>query len=86
MRNLQKHVHSDYCRQNKFCRFGFSKPISTKTIISRKPVDDNNKKEIIQKAKYVLQKIQHFISSCELDIDNMLTEEILQKLCVNEDE
>ena len=44
-------LHSDYCHQNKFCRFGFSKPISTKTIISRKPVDDNNKKEIIQKSK-----------------------------------
>ena len=81
MRYLQKHAHSDYCRLNRSCRFGFQKPISSKTIISRKPIDEN-KKEIIEKAKCILQKIQHFISTSELDIENMLTEEILHKLSV----
>ena len=85
MRNLQKHAHSDYCRRNRSCRFGFPKPISSKTIISRKPIDEN-KKEVIEKAKSILQKIQHFISTSELDIENMSTEEILHKLSVKEDE
>ena len=52
MENLQKHTHSDYCRRNKSCCFGFPKPPSTKTLISRPPIDDND--EIIQNAKSVL--------------------------------
>ena len=35
MENLQKHTHSDYCCRNKSCCFGFPKPPSTKTLISR---------------------------------------------------
>ena len=34
MDSLQKHTHSDYCRKNKSCHFGFPKPPATKTIIS----------------------------------------------------
>ena len=34
MENLQKHTHSDYCRRNNTCRFGFPKPPSTETLIS----------------------------------------------------
>ena len=51
MENLQKHNHSDYCCRNKSC-FGFPKPPSTKTLISRPPIDDHD--EIIQNAKSVL--------------------------------
>ena len=43
MENLQKHTHSDY-----FC-FGFPKPPTTKTLISRPPIDDND--EIIENEK-----------------------------------
>ena len=30
MENLQKHTHSDYCRRNKSCCFGFPKPLQQK--------------------------------------------------------
>ena len=53
MGNLQKHTHSDYCLRNKSCHFGFPKPSSTKTLMSRPPIDDDD--EIIENAKSVLQ-------------------------------
>ena len=56
MENLQKHTHSDYCHRNKSCCFGFPKPPTTKTLISRPPIDDND--EIIENAKSVLQTVQ----------------------------
>ena len=49
---LQKYTHSDYCCRNKSCCFGFPKPLTTKILISRPPVDDHD--EIIQNAKSVL--------------------------------
>ena len=55
MQNLQKHAHSDYCHHNKSCCFGFPKPPSTQTLISRPPTDDN-KNEIISSAKNILHK------------------------------
>ena len=51
MENLQKHTHSDYCHRNKSYGFGFPKPLTTKTLISRPPIDDND--EIIENAKSV---------------------------------
>ena len=42
MENLQKHTHSDYCHRNKSSCFGFPKPPTTKTLISRPPTDDND--------------------------------------------
>ena len=50
--NLQKHTHSDYCHINKSSCFGFPKPPTTKTLISRPPIDDSD--EIIENAKSVL--------------------------------
>ena len=46
MENLQNHTHSDYCCRNKSFCFGFPKPPTTKTLISRPPIDDNE--EIIE--------------------------------------
>ena len=40
MENLQIHTHSDYYRRNKSCCFGLPKPPTTKTLISRPPIDD----------------------------------------------
>ena len=42
MENLQKHTHADYCHRNKSCCFGFPKLLTTKTLISRPPIDDND--------------------------------------------
>ena len=57
MENLQKHTHSHYCHRNKSCHFGFPKTPTTKTLISRPPIDDND--EIMENAKSVLQTVQN---------------------------
>ena len=33
LKSLQTHTHSDYCRRNKSCHFGFPKPPAANTII-----------------------------------------------------
>ena len=76
MQNLQKHAHSDYCHHNKSCCFGFPKPPSTETLISRPPTDDN-KNEMISSAKNILHKVQDYISTIDtqdLSIDTVLKE------------
>ena len=68
MENLQKHTHSDYCHRNK--------PPSTKTLISRPSIDDND--EIIQNAKSVLQTVQNALTTA--DIHNVSTQHFLQDI------
>ena len=79
MENLQKHAHSDYCCRNKSFHFGFPKPPSTKTLISRPPIDDHG--EIIQNAKSVLQTVQNTLTT--VDIHNISTQHFLQDIIVN---
>ena len=79
MDNLQKHTHSDYCRRNKSCRFGFPKAPSTKTLISRPPIDDHD--EIIQNAKSVLQTVQNTLTT--VDIHNISTQQLLQDINID---
>ena len=69
MENLQKHTHSDYCCRNKSCHFGFPKPPTTKTLISRPPIDD---------AKSVLQTVQNTLTT--VDIHNISTQHFLQDI------
>ena len=76
MENLQKHTHSDYCCRNKPCCFGFPKPPTTKTLISRPPIDDHD--EIIQNAKSVLQIVQNTLTT--VDIHNISTQHFLQDI------
>ena len=56
MFKLQQHTHSDYCRQNKRCRFGFPKPPSLETVIAHKP-DGEGSDDVLDIAKVVLQKV-----------------------------
>ena len=79
MEKLQKHTHSDYCCRNKSCHFGFPKPPSTKTLISRPPIDDHD--EIIQNAKSVLQTVQNTLTTAE--IHNISTQHLLQDINVD---
>ena len=76
MENLQKHTHSDYCHGNKSRCSGFPKPPTTKTLISRPPIDDNN--EIIENAKLVLQTVQNTLTT--VDIHNISTQHFLQDI------
>ena len=75
MENLQKHTHSGYCSRNKSC-FGFPKPPTRKTLISRPPIDDND--EIMQNAKSVLQTVQN--TNKTVEIHNMSTQNVLQDI------
>ena len=79
MENLQKHAHSDYCCRNKSCCFGFPKPATTKTLISRPPIDDNE--EIIKNAKLVLQTVQNTLTT--VGIHNISTQHFLQNIILD---
>ena len=82
MESLQKHSHSDYCCHNKTCRFGFPKPPAIQTLISRVPTSDD-KKNIIQTARNILQKVQQFLSSTDIDKEDMTIDSILQAIGVD---
>ena len=76
MDKLKIHTHSDYCCRNKSCHFGFPKPPTTKTYISRPPIDDND--EIIENAKSVPQTVQNTLTT--VDIHDISTQHILQDI------
>ena len=75
MENLQKCTHSDYCCRKKSCHFGFPKPPTTKTLISRPLVDDSD--EIIENAKSVLQNVQNTLTT--VDMHNISEQHFLQR-------
>ena len=79
MENLQKYTHSDYCCRKKSCHFGFPKSPTTKTLISRPPIDDHD--EIIQNATSVLQTVQNTLTT--VDIHNISTQHLLQDINVD---
>ena len=76
MVHLQTHTHSDNCCRSKSCHFGFPKPPTTKALISRPPIDDND--EIIENAKSVLQAVQ--ITLTTADIHNISTQHFMQDI------
>ena len=80
MQNLQKHVHSDYCRRNKSCWFGFPKPPTPHTVISCPPPDEQQSKEKIKNAKLILQKVQEHLMSRHIDTEDISLEDVLQSL------
>ena len=55
------------------------KPPSTKTLISRPPIDDHD--EIIQNAKSVLQAVQYTLTT--VDIHNISTQQLLQDINID---
>ena len=77
--SLQKHAHSDYCHCNKTCHFGFPKPPALQTLISQAPTGDE-KKDVIQTATNILQKVHQFLSSTETDTQHMTIDYILQTI------
>ena len=83
MLSLQKHSHSDYCRRNKKCRFGFPKPPSLKTLISRKPAGDDCE-AVVEGAKDILKTVQDELQKDDVEQVNNLTQ-LLTKLGVSPD-
>ena len=61
MKNLQNHMHSDYCQCNNLCRFAFPKTPSTHTIIAKQSHCPNGD-DIITDAKKVLETVQNIIA------------------------
>ena len=81
--NLETHAHSEYCRRNGKCRFGFPKAPSPKTLISREPSDDENSVDIKEKSKEILHKVNTVL----LENGNSITNtELLSKANVSEQE
>ena len=81
MNNLQKHTHSEYCCENKSCRFGFPKLPAIKTIISGPPLDVND--HMIENAKSVLWTVQNTLTTTH--IQNKSTQEFLQDIILHID-
>ena len=84
MENLQKHVHSDYCRRNRSCCFGFPKPPTPQTVISHPPQEEDTK-EKIKSAKSILHRVQEYLMCTDIDIENTSIEQVLQSLKLNID-
>ena len=76
MLNLETHAHSEYCRRNGTCRFGFPKPPSPKTLISHEPDDNDNEIEKKKRSQEVLAKIYSVLESSgkDLTLDELLQE------------
>ena len=85
MKSLQKHTHSDYCHRNKSCHFGFAKPPASKTVISREPSEEDKADDIIKYAKYVLQKVQNFLSSTQIANEDLALADLLPKVEIDAD-
>ena len=68
MENLQKHTHSDYSWSYKSCCFGFPKPPSTKTLISRPPVDDQTVQNTLTTVGIHNISTQHLLQDINVDI------------------
>ena len=81
MLNLQKHRHSDYCRRKKTCRFGFPKPPSVHTVISRNPGGEETE-EVVDNAKKILQAVQHELALLD-DTTGVSIEDLLSRLNMN---
>ena len=69
--NLETHAHSQYCRRNGGCRFGFPKAPSPETLIScdTEAIDIEKKtesKEILSRVSKVLESFGYEISLAEL--------------------
>ena len=84
MKQLQKHVHSDYCWWNYSCWFGFPKPPSTRTLIAWHS-NCENKHELLTEAKEILKKVQYFLSRRDIQVDTLSMEEMLQFIGVELD-
>ena len=82
MQSLQKHAHCDYCCCNKRCHFGFPKAPALQTLISWALTSDD-KKDIIQTATNILQKVQQILLSTDMDTQDMTIDYILQAIGVD---
>ena len=76
IKNLQKHMHADYCQHNNLCRFAFQKAPSTHTIIFQQSHCPDGG-DMVTDAKKVLEAVQHIIATTDtndpsLSLDNLL--------------
>ena len=76
MKNLQKHLHSDYCCHNNLCRFAFTKAPSTYTIISKQSHWPHGG-DIITDAKKMLEAAQHIITTTDTNDPSLSLDDLL---------
>ena len=74
VKKYETHVHSNYCRWNRSCHFGFPKPPSPCTIICREPEDNDHRENTLKNACDILSKVYEIIegSSETLNLDDVL--------------
>ena len=71
---LETHSHSEYCRRNGMCRFGFPKAPSICTLIARQPDEECTEKR--QEAHNILTKVHKILESngCDISLDERLSQ------------
>ena len=85
MKNLQKHMHSDYCWCNNLCRFAFPQAPSKHTIIARQSHCCPNGDDIITDAKKVLEVVQNFIATTDTNDPSLSINDLLVANCLHVD-
>ena len=81
IQSLQKHRHSDHCQRKKTCRFGFPKPPSVHTVISRKPEGEETE-EVTDNAKKIFQAVQYELALLD-DTTGVSIEDLFNRLNIN---
>ena len=75
--SLQTHKHSSYCKRRNTCRFKFSHPPSTRTLIAQPSGPDN---EVSPEASEALKKVRKLIIDGK---SNITLNELLELANVN---
>ena len=63
VRQYQTHSHSNYCRRNHSCWFGFPKVPSPRTVICGEPDDSDDRDTILKAAHVILGKVHEIIDN-----------------------
>ena len=75
----QSHKHSAYCRRRNGCRFGFPKPLSFETLVTKNVGDSDKSQSKMSEAKRILKKVYDLMEEKE----DLSLAELLDKVHVS---
>ena len=83
VKQYETHSHSNYCRHNHTCRFGFPKAPSPCTLICKEPEDNADRDSTLKEAHDILTKVYEIIDNSQED---MTLEHVLASAGISEDD
>ena len=79
---MQTHSHTHTCRKKGgTCRFGYPKPVSERTILSRPSNDSNSQKR--KNAINTLTKVKEFLEKCDIQTTDLNVSSLLELASVD---